>query len=198
MTGPETKWVSVASKHAHKLMNIAYLSLGSNIEPEANLRAAVELLATQTNLRVISSVWETRPLGLADQPNFLNAAAAVETDLTAEQLKQQVLTSIEQRLGRVRQADKNAPRPIDLDIVLFNQEIFELGQRHIPDREIVERPFVAIPLAEIAPHYKHPELGQTLAEIARIFAIKTEAMSLRPDVTQSLKQVKRNREINRL
>jgi 2-amino-4-hydroxy-6-hydroxymethyldihydropteridine diphosphokinase len=174
-------------------MNIAYLSLGSNIEPEANLRAAVELLAAQTTLIAVSSVWETRPLGLTDQPNFLNAAAMIETNLTAEQLKQQVLASIEQRLGRLRQADKNAPRPIDLDIVLFNREILALGQRHIPDPEIVERPFVAIPLAEIAPAYKHPELGQTLSEIARNFEVKSEEMSLRPDVSEDLKQMKRNR-----
>lgn len=174
-------------------INTAYLSLGSNIEPEANLRAAVELLAIQTTLIAVSSVWETRPLGLTDQPNFLNAAAIVETSLTAEQLKQQVLALIEQRLGRVRQADKNAPRPIDLDIVLFNREILALGQRHIPDPEIVERSFVAIPLAEIAPTYEHPELGQTLAEIAGNFEVKGEEMFLRPDVSENLKQVKQNR-----
>jgi 2-amino-4-hydroxy-6-hydroxymethyldihydropteridine diphosphokinase len=174
-------------------MNIAYLSLGSNLEPEANLRAAVELLAAQTTLIAVSSVWETRPLGLTGQPNFLNAAAMAATSLTAEQLKREVLTPIEKCLGRVRQADKNAPRPIDLDIVLFNQEIFVLGQRHIPDPEIVERPFVAIPLAEIAPQYEHPELGQTLSEIASNFEVKREEMFLRPDVSEDLKQVKRNR-----
>jgi 2-amino-4-hydroxy-6-hydroxymethyldihydropteridine diphosphokinase len=130
--------------------NTAYLSLGSNIEAEANLRAALELLAAQTRLVAVSSVWETRPVGLAEQPNFLNAAAIVETDLTVEQLKREVLTVIEQRLGRVSQANKNAPRPIDLDITLFNREIMELGSRHIPDPEIIERPFVAIPLADIA------------------------------------------------
>lgn len=174
-------------------MNIAYLSLGSNIEPAANLRAAVELLTAQTHLLAVSSVWETRPLGLTGQPNFLNAAAIVETSLSAEQLKRQVLASIEQHLGRVRQADKNAPRPIDLDIVLFNREILTLGQRHIPDPEIIERPFVAIPLAEIAPEYEHPELGQTLSQIAQNFEVKREEMSLRPDVSEDLKQVKRNR-----
>lgn len=179
-------------------MNLAYLSLGSNIEPETNLRAAVELLAAQTNLLAISSVWETRPLGLTGQPNFLNAAAIVETGLTAEQLKRQILMPIEQRLGRVRQADKNVPRPIDLDIVLFNREIFALGQRHIPDREIIERSFVALPLAEIAPNYKHPELGQTLAEIASKFEVKSEEMFLRLDVSEILKQVKRNRLLNGL
>jgi 2-amino-4-hydroxy-6-hydroxymethyldihydropteridine diphosphokinase len=162
--------------------NIAYLSLGSNIEPVKNLRAALDLLATQTRLVAVSSVWETAPVGLTEQPNFLNAVAIVETDLTAEQLKQNVLAAIEQQLGRIRQADKNAPRPIDLDIMLFNQEIFQLGRRHIPDPEIVDRAFVAIPLAEIAPDYVHPELGQTLAEIAQSFELDKAHMHLRPDV----------------
>ncbi|MCL4302684.1 MAG: 2-amino-4-hydroxy-6-hydroxymethyldihydropteridine diphosphokinase [Anaerolineae bacterium] len=180
------------------MTNIAYLSLGSNINAEANLRAALELLATQTRLLAVSSVWETRPVGLAEQPNFLNAAAIIETELTAEELKREVLAAIEQRLGRVRQADKNAPRPIDLDLMLFNQEIFELGPRHIPDPEVVERPFVAIPLAEIAPDYKHPERNQTLSEIAGNFEIKSEEMAVRPDISQSLRQVKQNRHDDRL
>ncbi|MBI1880211.1 MAG: 2-amino-4-hydroxy-6-hydroxymethyldihydropteridine diphosphokinase [Chloroflexi bacterium] len=172
------------------MANTAYLSLGSNIEPADNLKAALELLAAKTQLIAVSSVWETKPVGWADQPNFLNAAAIVETELTAEQLKREVLTPIEQSLSRVRQADKNAPRPIDIDIMLFNQQIIQLGQRHIPNPEIVERPFVAISLAEIAPDYEHPELRQTLSEIASGFVAENEAMHLRPDVSSALKQIK--------
>lgn len=144
--------------------------------------AAVRLLAQMTRLTAVSRVWETTPVGLTGQANFLNAAAMVETDLPALALKREVLVLIERQLGRVRQADKNAPRPIDLDIVLFNEDILEVGPRHIPDPEIVERAFVAIPLAEISPHYRHPELGQTLAEIARRF--DTFGLQLRPDVSK--------------
>ncbi len=174
------------------MTNTAYLSLGSNLEPAANLRAALELLATKTKLVAVSSVWETQPLGLTAQPNFLNAAAVVETDLTAAQLKQEVIAPIEQSLGRVRQADKNAPRPIDIDLMLFNRQIFNLGQRHIPDPEIVERAFVAIPLAEIAPEYEHPELNQTLAQIAGGFKSNEAGMNLRQDVSQVLQQLVQN------
>jgi 2-amino-4-hydroxy-6-hydroxymethyldihydropteridine diphosphokinase len=171
------------------MANVVYLSLGSNIEPAENLRAAIEQMAAQTRLIAVSSVWETKPVGLAEQPNFLNAAVIVETSLTAEQFKQEVIGPIEQRLGRVRQADKNAPRPIDIDIMLFNCQILQLDQRHIPSPEIIERPFVAIPLAEIAPDYQHPEVGQTLAEIARKFEVNQADMRLRPDVSSGLKQL---------
>jgi 2-amino-4-hydroxy-6-hydroxymethyldihydropteridine diphosphokinase len=170
------------------MVNRAYLSLGSNIEPELNLAAAVKMLAEQTRLAAVSQVWETTSLGTTAQPNFLNAAAIVETELTAEQLKQQVLNLIEQKLGRVRQADKNAPRPIDIDIMLFNRDVFELGKRHIPDSEVLDRPFVAVPLAEIAPDYIHPETGQSLAEIAQAFKANRTKMQLQPDVSRALAQ----------
>lgn len=169
--------------------NTAYLSLGSNIEPETNLVAAVAMLAGLTRLRAVSSVWETLPLGLASQPNFLNAAAIIETELVAEALKAQVLSPIEQKLGRVRQADKNAPRPIDIDIMLFNRQFLKLGNRYIPDPEILERSFVAIPLAEIAPDYVHPETGQSLVEIAATFDSAAAGMILRPEVSARLRQL---------
>ena len=143
------------------MLNRAYLSLGSNIEPTINLVKAVKLLAKKNQLVAVSSVWETSPLGTTDQPNYLNAAAIVDTQLTAEQLKHDI-KKIEHGLGRIRQLDKFAPRPIDIDIILFNQQIFMLGQRQIPDPELLERSFVAIPLAEIAPDFVHPELNQSI------------------------------------
>lgn len=172
------------------MTNTVYLSLGSNINPADNLEAAVNKLALLTRLLAISSVWETRPVGLIDQPNFLNAAVIVKTELSAELFKRRVLATIEQSLGRVRQANKNAPRPIDIDIMLFNRQVFRLGHRRIPDPEILERSFVAIPLAEIAPNYQHPETGQTLREIAQSFQAEAKDMVLRQDVSQTLSQVK--------
>ena len=171
------------------MSNRAYLSLGSNIEPEMNLSAAVAILAELTTLKAVSSVWETLPLGMANQPNFLNAAALIETELTAEQVKAQLLSPIEQKLGRVRQANKNAPRPMDIDLMLFNRQIFQLGDRHIPDPEVLERPFVAIPLAEIAPDYVHPKTGQTLREIAATFEETKAGMTLRPDLSEKLRRL---------
>ncbi len=160
-------------------MNRVYLSLGSNIEPEANLRVAVGLLARQTKLLAVSSVWETAPIGIADQPNFLNMAALVATELSAQRLKVTVLDAIESRLHRDRSGHRYGPRTIDIDLMLFNRDIFELDGHHIPNAEVLERSFVAIPLAEISPEYRHPKTGQTLASIAAGFRIEKEKLFLR-------------------
>ena len=169
-------------------MNRAYLSLGSNIEPVANLRAAITMLAAQTRLLAVSSVWETAPLGITDQPNFLNMAALVEIELSAEQLKRDVLRRIETALHRNRTGHRYGPRTIDIDLMLFNRDIFDLDGHHIPNSEVLERAFVAIPLAEISPEYRHPETGQTLAAIAADFDIEKEKMFLRHEITFDIPQ----------
>ena len=161
-------------------MNAAYLSLGSNIEPERHLRAAVQQLAHYGRVRAVSTVWETLPWGRADQPNFLNAVVLLETPLSAEAIRREAIPAIEAALGRVRTADKNAPRTIDIDLMLYNRERLQLGSRHIPDPEVLARPFVAIPLAEIAPDYCHPETGQTMRAIAA--SLSPAGMRPRPDI----------------
>jgi len=168
------------------MLNTAYLSLGSNIEPEENMVAAVKLLAKMTHLVAVSPVWESKPIGFTNQPSFLNAAAIVETGLDAEQLVENVAHTIEKRLGRIRQPNKNAPRTIDIDLILFDHQIFELNHRHIPSPELLERPFVAIPLAAIAPDVRHPETGQTLQDIAESFDVAPEDIQLRPDISETV------------
>jgi len=157
------------------LPNRVFVSLGSNIDPETNLPAAVAELAADRSVTVvaISPVYETAPVGTVDQANFLNAAIQIETPLTAEQLKSQVLLPAEHRLGRVRMEDRNAPRTLDLDIALFNYDVLDTGSRRVPEPDIIRYPHVALPLADLAPYYVHPETGQTLAEIARSFAWST-------------------------
>lgn len=154
-------------REASRSMNRVLISLGSNIEPETNLIEAVRRLAMRCRLLAVSPVYETEPVGTTDQASFLNAAVLVETDLTPGELKMEVLRSIEDELGRHRTADKNAPRTIDLDISLYNEEVFELGKRHVPDPEILEFLHIVQPLADLAPYYRHPETGQTLLDIAQ-------------------------------
>jgi dihydroneopterin aldolase/2-amino-4-hydroxy-6-hydroxymethyldihydropteridine diphosphokinase len=161
--------------------NWVYISLGSNIEPERNLPEAVRRLARHCHLLAVSPVYETQPVGTTEQPNFLNAAVLIETDLTASDLKTRVLQGIEQELGRVRTADKFAPRTIDLDISLFNSEVLQFGQRRIPDPEILRYAHVAMPLADLAPEYFHPETGRSLRDIAN--SLPEGGLVLRPDIS---------------
>jgi 2-amino-4-hydroxy-6-hydroxymethyldihydropteridine diphosphokinase len=155
-----------------------FVSLGSNIHPEHNLQAAVQRLASHFRLHAVSPVYETAPVGKTDQPNFMNAAALIETDLDAAALKP-ALQAIEQELGRVRTQDKNAPRTIDLDISLFDEQVLDVGPRHIPDPDVLKYAHVAQPLADLAPQLRHPETGQTLEEIAHGL---TGDLKPRPDV----------------
>jgi 2-amino-4-hydroxy-6-hydroxymethyldihydropteridine diphosphokinase len=155
------------------MANYAYILLGSNIDKERNLPAAVRLLATSSRVMAVSAVYETAPVGLEDQPLFLNAAALVETELPAAAFRSQVLARVEQQLGRVRTADKNAPRTIDADMILFNDDVFDLDEaHHIPDPDLLEFPHIAVPIAELAPEMVHPETGQRLADIAQELAAR--------------------------
>ena len=162
--------------------NLAYLSLGSNIDPEHNLPKAVSQLAQFGRVKAASSVWQTAPVGFSKQQDFLNAAVLLETELSARILRQDAITKIESSMGRVRTENKNGPRTIDIDIMLFNRDILSIDHRRIPDPELLERSFVAIPMAEIAPDYVHPEKNVTLAEIARRFNPATEPIKRRDDV----------------
>ena len=148
-------------------MNRVYLSLGSNIAPERNLPAAVRELARYGRIIGISQVWQTPPEGDVDQPDFLNAAVLLETELSADHVRRTVIPAVEQALARVRDpANRNAPRTIDVDLSLFNSETLSVGGRTIPDPDVLTRAFVAVPLAELEPGYVHPAVGRTLAEIA--------------------------------
>jgi 2-amino-4-hydroxy-6-hydroxymethyldihydropteridine diphosphokinase len=154
-------------------MNRAYLILGSNIDPVRNLTRAVAILAEAGRVRAVSSVYETAPVGRTDQASFLNAAVLLETRRGAAALKGEVIRRLEERLGRLRDpADRNAPRTIDVDIVLWNEMVGEILGRPVPDPDILRYAHVAVPLAEIAPDLSHPISGERLAEIARSLTAK--------------------------
>jgi 2-amino-4-hydroxy-6-hydroxymethyldihydropteridine diphosphokinase len=145
-------------------MNRVYLSLGSNIRPEENLRRAVGLLQDRCDAIfgvTVSPVYETSTVG--GEGSYLNAAALINTELSPQGLKDMILIDIEKRLGRTREGNEVT---IDLDIVLFNNEQHQLGKRTIPDPAIQEHAYVAVPLADIAPDYVYPPTGETLQTIA--------------------------------
>jgi 2-amino-4-hydroxy-6-hydroxymethyldihydropteridine diphosphokinase len=161
-------------------VNHAFVSLGSNIDSEHNMPEALRRLALHCRLVAVSPVYETTPVGNTQQPNFLNAAALIETDLTAAELKARVLQVIEQELGRVRTEGKNAPRTIDLDITLYADQDLDAGSFAFNDPDILRYAHVAVPLADIAPQRRHAATGQTLQEIAQ--CLPTSELLSRPDV----------------
>ena len=135
----------------------AYLSLGSNIQPETNVVRAIELLRRHGRLERISSAWESESVG-APGPNYLNACVLLLTPLSQPALKEQALLPIETELGRERSADKFAPRTIDIDIVLYDGIS--------SDNKYWEQAFVVVPLAEIYPEYQNPIRAESILKTA--------------------------------
>ncbi len=135
----------------------AYLSLGSNIDAENNLPKAIELLREVGEVVAVSSVWETESVGF-DGPNFLNACVLFLTHLQPVALKEKFIRPIEAKLGRARSAEKNAPRTIDIDIVLFDE--------HPLNTEFWIYAFVIVPLAELIPDFEHPVSGEKTSRFA--------------------------------
>ncbi len=165
------------------MSNLVFITLGSNIDPEANLREAVRLLSRRFTVRAVSHIYETAPIDAAgqisaDQANFLNAAVLIETNMSPYSLKYGGLREIEAHLGRIRTEDKFAPRTIDLDIALYGGTIMDdpVNGIILPDPNSLTHAHVALPLADLAPDFVHPLAGRTLAEIARSLALN-EAIS---------------------
>ncbi len=144
----------------------AYVALGSNLDdPAANVRDAIEELAMLANTRLgaVSSLYRTAPVGYADQPDFVNAVAMIETGLEPRALLDELL-AIERRFKRVRGV-RNGPRTLDLDIVLYGDTAHSEDALTVPHPRMHERAFVLVPLAEIAPDAVVPGLGK-VSELA--------------------------------
>ncbi len=143
-------------------MTRAYVGLGANLgDREAMLRSAVEQLRAEPGVRVtaVSTFLDTAPVGIVDQPRFLNAAAAVETDLGARELLDGLL-GIERRLGRNRAGPRFGPRTIDLDLLLYGDEQIDEPGLQVPHPRLHERLFALEPLAELDPDLVVPGRGR--------------------------------------
>ena len=144
-------------------MHRAYLSLGSNIEPEVHLRAAIDELRAHFGELVVSPVYRSRAVGF-DGPDFLNLAVAIDTDLDPVALDAW-LHDLENRHGRRRDVPRYASRTLDVDIVLFDDLVVDgPGHLRIPRPELKEA-FVLRPLSDIAPGVRDPMSGKTIAEL---------------------------------
>lgn len=146
------------------MSRVGYLSLGSNVgDREGNLRRAVAALGDHAApVEAVSSLYETEPVGeLLDQPDFLNAAARIRTDLEPEDLLD-VCKAIEVEEGRMFGAPRHGPRPIDLDVLLLGELELETERLTIPHPQLTSRRFVLVPLLELDPELALPD-GTSLA-----------------------------------
>lgn len=151
-------------------MSLAYIALGANLPgpagpPDATLAAAAGRLASIGRIQARSSLYSTAPVGLPDQPRFLNAVIALETDLGPLELLGALLT-FEREFGRDRITNlPDGPRTLDLDILFYGDLVLSEAGLEIPHPRLARRAFVLVPLHEIAPHLRDPRTGRTVAQL---------------------------------
>ena len=155
----------MASTTANRTV-LVYIGLGANLgRREESIREALRRVQAVPGLQVaaVSGLWRTEPRMILDQPEFLNACAGLRCRLGPRALLEALL-DIERAMGRLREVDKG-PRRIDLDVLLYGQEVIEEEGLQIPHPGLAERRFVLAPLAELAPQARHPRLGASVAEL---------------------------------
>ena len=146
------------------ILHRVYLSLGANLgDRQGNILQALQYVQARTTIVKVSSFYETEPVGYLDQPRFLNIACELETELSPHELLH-LLKWVERRMGR-RESFRNAPRPIDMDILFYDDLVLESPELTVPHPRLHDRAFVLVPLAEIAPDWVHPVLNVTVAEM---------------------------------
>ncbi len=151
-------------------MTRAYIGLGSNLgDRERTLRNALEMLGDEPGVEVVgvSAFRETEPVGVVEQPRFVNAAAALETEVGARKLLD-VLLDLERRLGRVRDGRRWGPRVVDLDLLLYGDEMWDEPGIRVPHPHLHERRFALEPLADIDPGLAIPGRGSVSALLAHL------------------------------
>ena len=162
----------------------AFISLGSNVEPEKYLPLAVARLSSVGRLVRVSHVYQNRAIGAEPQPDFLNAAALVLVDHSPDEVRGR-LRAIEEALGRARDHDRYAPRTIDLDLCLYGSVVLTTREMELPHPQSTTQAYVAVPLAELEPEFAHPLDGRTLATLAEHLR-DTAKLARRTDVEAEL------------
>jgi len=163
-------------------MTVAYIGIGSNVGDRVeNLRQALEHLDGIMSLERLSATYETAPRYVLDQPPFLNMAVGGDTPLEPLLLLEE-LKKFEIDIGRVPTEERYGPRAIDLDILFYGSDVVNEPGLSIPHPLMAEREFVLRPLADIAPNFRHPVMGRSVAEILSLLEGEPEAQMVSIDV----------------
>ena len=163
-----------------------FISLGSNIDPERNITEALKLISKRIRILQVSTVYLTEPIGSLVQPKFYNCVIMTETDIGHRELKFEVLRRIEERLGRKR-TDRYGPRTIDIDILIYDDLRVDAKDLIIPDRDILDRPFLALGLRELKEDLVLPDSRESIQEISNRF--NNNKMTPLNDVTKALREL---------
>jgi 2-amino-4-hydroxy-6-hydroxymethyldihydropteridine diphosphokinase len=166
------------------LTELAFIALGSNIDPETNLPLAAARLSELGKPIAISMVYQNPAIADEPQADYLNAAILIETELDPLAIRDK-LREIEADLGRIRTVDKFAPRTIDLDLCILGNRVLDHELLSLPDPDLMKRAHLAITLAELRPDFLHPITGDSLKEIAHELQ-KDAELNPRSDVVLSL------------
>ena len=142
-------------------MAIVYLSLGSNIAPGENLKLGIRELEHHYGTLSASNVYRSRAIGF-DGPDFLNLVVGIESDESPAAINE-FIEWVHDKAGRQRGSDRFSSRPLDIDLLLYDDQVIDDGQMRIPRPDVLEYSFVLGPLAEIAPDLKHPETGKAIS-----------------------------------
>jgi dihydroneopterin aldolase/2-amino-4-hydroxy-6-hydroxymethyldihydropteridine diphosphokinase len=162
----------------------AFIAVGSNIDPEHNVLQGLRALAQTARVAGISTLYRTPPIDRPDQQPFINGVVEILTDLSPEDLRQ-LLRAVEAQLGRVRTEDKYAARPLDLDLIVYNGLVRRNPPLVLPDPDIYRRPFLAVPLCELAPNLLLPDTGRRVADVAA--HLDATEMTALPEYTQQVR-----------
>ncbi|MCH8146567.1 MAG: 2-amino-4-hydroxy-6-hydroxymethyldihydropteridine diphosphokinase [Planctomycetes bacterium] len=166
----------------------AFISIGSNIEPGKHIVLGLQRLAELGRVLAVSKVYENPAVGPSGQPDFLNAAMLIETNLPLDEVREK-LTEIEDELGRTRSDDNYDARTIDLDLCLYGDFVSRSDVVALPHPDILERAYLAVTLSELDPEYRHPVTDERLADLAerlRPGAKLLERADVRPKPSQEI------------
>jgi len=162
-----------------------YIGFGSNIDPESSITDALDQIAEHCPLESLSTLYRSAPWERGEQDDFVNGICRIQSEWGAHALKFDILRKIEAELGRNRTKDKHAPRCIDLDVIIHGDLVTKEAGLRLPDPDIRTRPFLAVPLLELAPDYVFPDSGEPLAKMA--IAGETDGLHPMIELTERLK-----------